>query len=192
MDKTGLIDKINTSVMYIRTLVRYQGREWLDTEGFESEGRKSYRKGLAFGIEAFREAQTLTADDLHLLFIAEYTFLVQELEYCSSGDTKATMSLKKAIQEFDEAFLAFEVLQNSEIYKSVEKTYSHRTEFRYKGMPKDAFHVACAGHIVRIENILKAPGINLAEKGLLEQRHSNMVTAQSVYLEKQKKILLNK
>ncbi|GHV87441.1 hypothetical protein AGMMS50255_7370 [Spirochaetia bacterium] len=187
MDKTGLIDKINASVMYI-----YQGREWLDTEGFEGEGRKSYRKGLAFGIEAFREAQTLTADDLHLLFIAEYTFLVQELEYCSSGDTKAAMSLKKAIQEFDEAFLAFEVLQNSEIYKSVEKTYSHRTEFRYKGMPKDAFHVACAGHTVRIENILKAPGINLAEKGLLEQRHSNMVTAQSVYLEKQKKIFLNK
>jgi hypothetical protein len=47
---------------------------------------------------------------------------------------------------------ALDVLKNADIYKSVEKTYSHRKEFRYKKMPKDAFHVACAGHTVRLEN----------------------------------------
>jgi hypothetical protein len=63
-------------------------------------------------------------------------------------------------------------LQNAETYILLEKVFSHRPEFRYKGMPKDAFHVACAGHILRIKNILKSPGINLVEKGLLEQRRS--------------------
>jgi hypothetical protein len=187
LDKVGLLAKINAGVITI-----YQGRKWLDTEGLESEGRISYKKGLARGIEVFRVAQACAGDDLHTLFVAEYTFLAQELEFCVPQDTKAITSLTKAIQEFDEAFLALGVLQNEEIYKSAEKTYSHRTEFRYKEMPKDAFHVACAGHKVRIDNILRAPGINLTEKELLKQRYSNMVTAQSIYLEKQKKILSSK
>jgi hypothetical protein len=41
-----------------------------------------------------------------------------------------------------------------------------------------------------IDNILRSPGINLAEKMLLEQRFTNMITSQSVYLEKQKHIIL--
>ena len=186
MERTGLLAKIYDSALRID-----QGRKWLDTDGLEHEGRINYRKGLALGLEAFREAHTHAAEDLHTLFIAEYTFLGQELEFCAAQDTKARTSLSKAIQEFDEAFLALEVLQNAEIYKAVEKTYSTRTEFRYKGMPKDAFHVACGGHRVRIENILKAPGINLLEKELLKQRQINMSAAQAAYAEMQNKILIN-
>jgi hypothetical protein len=181
----GLSAEIYASVTAI-----YQGRQWLDTEGLESEGRVSYKRGLAKGLEAFRSAQSYAADDLQTLFVAEYTFLAQELELCAPQDTKAISSLTKAVQEFDEAFVTLEILQNAEIYKSVEKTYSHRTEFRYKEMPKDAFHVACAGHKTRLDNILRVPGVNLAEKELLKQRYSNMATAQSIYLEKQKKALL--
>ena len=128
---------------------------------------------------------------MELLIIAEYTFLGQELELCVSADTNAITSLTKSVQEFDEAFLALDLLQNTGIYELLEKAFSHRHEFRYRGMPKDAFHVACGGHIVRIKNILKAPGINLAEKELLEQRRANIITAQSAYIEKQKKIVLN-
>jgi hypothetical protein len=40
-----------------------------------------------------------------------------------------------------------------------------------------------------MENHLKTPGINLSEKTLLEQRISNMKTAQAVYFQKQKKAL---
>jgi hypothetical protein len=184
LDRTGLLDKINDSASAID-----QGRKWLDTDGFEHEGRINYRKGLSLGLEAFREAQARAGEDLHTLFTAEYTFLTQELEVCSPQDTKAGTSLVKALQEFDEAFLALAVLQNAESYKSAEKTYSTRPEFRYRGMPKDAFHVACGGHKARIDNILKSPGINLLEKELLKQRYANMETAQLVYLEMQKKIL---
>jgi len=58
-------------------------------------------------------------------------------------------------------------------------------------MPKDAFHRACGGHKTRLNNILRSPGINLTEKKLLEQRLTNIITAQSVYYEKQKKALTN-
>lgn len=187
MDKAGLISDINTGVTAI-----YQGRQWLDTEGLEGEGRVSYKRGLALANEAFREVQKCAAGDLHTLLVAEYTFIGQELELCNPHDTRAITSLSKAIQEFNEAFLALEVLQNAEVYAALDKALSHHLEFRYKGMPKDAFHVACAGHKARIDNILKSPGINFTEKELLKQRYSNAVTAQSVYLAKQQEIILNK
>ena len=186
MDRIGYLDKINTSVISI-----YKGRDGLDTDGGEREGRISYQDGLAVALDIFQKIQLQAAEDLELLVLAEYFFLGQELQFCASADTNATTSLTKAVQEFDEAFLALGVLLNTDVYKSLEKAISHRPEFRYKEMPKDAFHVACAGHRVRIQNILKSPGINLAEKELLKQRYSNMGTAQSVYLEKQKKILLS-
>jgi hypothetical protein len=70
----------------------------------------------------------------------------------------------------------------------VEQSYSHHIQNRYNKMPKDVFHVSCFGHITRINNILRSPGINLAEKTLLEQRLANIKTAQAAYLEKQKAI----
>lgn len=187
MDRVGFLDKISASVFNI-----YQGREWLATEGLESAGRISFQKGLTLGLDIFPKIRSEAAEDLDLIILAEYTFIGQELEYCDTTDINAITSLRKAIFEFDEAFFAFEVLQNTDGYKLVDKAFSHRNECRYRGMPKDAFHIACAGHIVRIKNILRSPGINLTEKKLLEQRRSNMITAQAVYLEKQKKILINK
>ena len=166
-----------------------QGRKWLDSDGIEYEGRISYRKGLALAALTFNEIGNADFAELKLLMQAEYIFLGQELQFCSSADTNAQTSLKTAIHEFDEAFVALDVLYNAENYKIADKIFSTRKEFRYKGMPKDAFHVACAGHYQRITNILKAPGINPSEKELLEQRRSNMAAAQSVYLEKQKAVL---
>jgi hypothetical protein len=186
LDRTGYLDKINNGVILI-----YKGRDGLDTDGGEREGRISFQTGLAIALDTFKKIQLQVNEDLELLILAEYVFLGQELQFCASSDTNAKTSLTRAIQEFDEAFLALGVLQNTEVYKSLEKAISHRPEFRYKEMPKDAFHVACAGHRVRIQNILKSPGINLAEKELLKQRYSNMGTAQSVYLEKQKEILVS-
>jgi hypothetical protein len=186
LDRAGYLDKINKSVISI-----YKGRDGLDTDGGERDGRISFQTGLAGALDVFKKIQSQVYEDLELLILAEYVFLGQELQFCASKDTNAITSLTRAIQEFDEAFLALGVLQNTDVYKSLEKAISHRPEFRYKAMPKDAFHVACAGHRVRIQNILKSPGINLAEKELLKQRYSNMGTAQSVYLEKQKKIFLS-
>jgi hypothetical protein len=152
LDRAGFLDKIIASVTNI-----YKGRQGLDTDGGEREGRISYQGGIALALDTFQKIQAQTAEDLQLLILAEYSFIGQELEFCDSADTNAITSLEKALIEFDEAFLAFKVLQNTEGYKFVEQVFSHRRECRYRGMPKDAFHIACAGHIARIKNILKSP-----------------------------------
>jgi hypothetical protein len=131
LDLAGLIGKIQVGVTTI-----YQGRQWLDTEGLEGEGRVSYKRGLVLAIEAFREIQEHVISDLDLLIIADYTFLGQELEFCDSADTNAITSLTKSIQEFDEAFCALDLLQNAETYKLLEKAFSHRPEFRYRECQK--------------------------------------------------------
>ena len=183
MERTGFLDRVIESVLNI-----YHGRHGFDTDGGEREGRISYQTGLALALDVFQKIRGHAAEDVELLILAEYVFLGQELQFCASADTNAITSLTKAIQEFDEAFLALDVLQNTACYHVLEKVFSHRPEFRYKGMPKDAFHVACAGHSARIKNILKSPGINLTEKALLKERYANMAAGQAVYLEKQRKL----
>ncbi|MDR0637401.1 MAG: hypothetical protein LBG27_00605 [Spirochaetaceae bacterium] len=181
MAQTGLLDKITESALDIDN-----GRKWLDTDGFEREGRISYRKGIALALLAFREAADSASRDLELLTVAEYTFLGQELNLCAPQDTQTASSLKQAMQSFDEAFLALNVVEAGSIYHAVDECLPHRREYRYNDMPKDSFHVACTGHKTRLTNILRSPGINLNEKELLEQRRANMVTAQAVYVKKQK------
>jgi hypothetical protein len=184
LDKNGLIAKIQESVMHIDN-----GRKGQNTDGLEHEVRVSYNKGLALALEAFVEVQMLASTDLKLSVLAEYTFVRQEYELCDPEDTDALSSSNAAIHDIDEAFLALTVLERASDYKSVEQAISHHSKFRYHGMVKDAFHVACAGHAVRIRNILKYHGISLAEKELLKQRYANILTAQAVYLKKQKQAL---
>jgi hypothetical protein len=179
LGRVGLPDSILVSVADI-----YQGRTWLYTDGFEHDGNLSYRKGILRALETFNEIQENAEQDIKLLFDAEYTYIEQELKYCVPRDKKATNSLTKAVAEFDDAFLILEVLQNPKTYISIEKAFAHRDAFRYRGMPKDAFHVACSAHITRLDNNLKTPGINIIEKDLLIQRIKNMEKAQAVYLQK--------
>jgi hypothetical protein len=97
--------------------------------------------------------------------------------------------LNQAIADFDRAFAVLEIFKKPAQYKIVEKCLGLRSAFWHHKMPKDAFHVACLGHIARLDNILSSPGINLLEKELLEQRLANIRTAQSIYFQKQKKLL---
>jgi hypothetical protein len=184
LDQAGLLLNIYTGVTDI-----YQGREWLDTAGREGIGREIYHRGLSLAFAAFQEAEKCAAEDLAALILVEQTYLAQELAYCVQTDRKAANSLKNALDAFDEGLLALKVAESGLPYCSAEQTYSHRKNCRSAGMPKDAFHYACAGHIKRLDGILHTPGINFTEKNLLKQRLSNVATAQSVYVEKQKKAL---
>jgi hypothetical protein len=184
LDWTGLIARLQEGAQHIDN-----GRKWQNTDGLEREGRVIYNNGLSIALAAFKEAQTSAPENLELLIVAEQAFVTQELQFCASTDTDAISSLSGAIQSIEEGLLALKVLETGSTYRAVDQCLPHRTECRYNGMPKDAFHFACAGHKTRLKNILKSPGINLTEKVLLKQRCSNIVTAQSVYLKKQKEIL---
>jgi len=183
LDKTGLVDNINESVVNIDA-----GRKGFAIQGKEREGRISYETGIADALITFHEAQVST--DPHNMILAEYAFISQELQLCDKSDKDTFSSLTQAIQSFDDAFLALQAVEEPG-YKTAEKTYPHSGKYRVRGFPKDAFHTACIGHKTRLRNILRAPGIDAIEKALLKQRFVNLSATKDRYIEKQKKALLN-
>jgi len=182
LDRIGFVSSIYEAVINIDA-----GRKGFAIQGKEREGRISYETGIAAGLTAFQDAQS--TGDPKTIFLAEYTFISQELQLCDKSDEDTINSLNNAVQGFDDAFLALEVVNDKTLYQAVEKTHPHSKKYRVKGFPKDSFHVACGSHIARIKNILKTPGLDPIEKSLLKQRLANMSTAQTGYVELQKKAL---
>ena len=181
MDLIGLVNSISIAGTNIDA-----GRKGFATRGMEQEGRLSYEKGIDQALSVFQEAQLST--DPQAIILAEYTFISLELEFCHEADKHTIGSLTQAKHNFDDAFLALEAVEDPS-YKITEKTYPHHKDFRFGGFPLDAFHYACRSHRTRLQNILRAPGIDPIEKVLLEQRFENLSAAQSGYVEKQKKII---
>jgi len=153
----------------------------------EQEGRISYETGIWEASKAFREAQA-SADPYAIAF-AEYTYISQELKLCPESDVHGRKSLTHAIQSFDDAFLALQVVEVAEDYRKADKTHPHHADYRVKGFPKDSYHVACISHRTRLNNILRSPGIDPIEKELLGYRIDSMTTAQGGYIVKQKQAL---
>ena len=182
MEKTGLILNIHTAAFNIDF-----GRKGFATRGKAEEGRISYETGISVALSTFKDAQS-TADP-HTIILIEYTFLSQELQFCEETDTDSRSSLTQAIQSFDDAVLALEAVEDNTLYQGAEKTYPHSNKYRISGFPKDSFHIAALAHRTRLQNILRAPGIDPTEKALLKQRYANLSTAQNGYMEKQKKAL---
>jgi len=183
LDLTGLITRIAVAVISIDS-----GRKGFAIEGKEREGRISFEKGIASSFETFKEVQI--SADTYTIILAEYTFISQELQLCSETDKNAFNSLTQAKQNFDDAFLALQVVENSSIYKEADKLFLHNKDYRIRGFPKDAFHNACNSHKTRLSNTLRVFGVDPIEKALIEQRIANLETAKNGYLEKQKKALL--
>jgi len=182
LDKIGLISNIYQAAINIDF-----GRKGFATRGKAEEGRISYEDGICTALSAFQEAQS-TADP-QTIILAEYTFLSQELEFCDKNDKESFKSLTIAIQSFDDAFLALEVVDEKTLYKAVERAIPHDRKHRVKGFPKDSYHIACDSHKTRLQNILRSPGLDIIEKALLKQRYINLFAGQGGYVERQKKIL---
>jgi len=183
LDIPGLVNRIYNAVVQIDS-----GRKGFATRGKEHEGRLSYEDGISEAMLAFQEAQ-ISADP-QALILAEYTFITQEFQSCNKSDKDSIDSLSKAIESFDDAFLALQVVEDPS-YKAVEKAIPRNGKYRVHGFPKDSYHIACIAHRTRLQNILRSPGIDPIEKELLKQRYANLSTAQGGYVEKQRKMLIN-
>ena len=182
MDPAGLVDKIIEATAAID-----YGRKGFAVRGKADEGRISYEWGIAEALSAFKDARSTT--DPYIIILAEYTFLNQELQFCEKTDTDSLSSLTKAIQSFDDAFLALEAVEDP-AYKIADKTYPHNdSKYRVKEFPKDAYHIAMLAHKTRLRNNLRTPGIDPIEKALLKQRYSNLAAGQKGYCVRQGKAL---
>jgi len=180
LDRIGLIHNIYDAALAIDF-----GRKGFASRGKEQEGRISYEKGIAKAMSAFQEAQS--SADPQIIILAEYTFLAQELEFCEKTDKYSLSSLSKATQSFDDAFLALKAVEDPG-YKIAEQTYPHDKDYRVKGFPKDAYHIACGSHKTRLKNILRTPGLDPIEKALLKMRFENLSAGQGGYVEKQRNV----
>jgi hypothetical protein len=184
LEKIGLTLKISDAAIAIDF-----GRKGFATRGKEHEGRLSYERGISEAMSAFQEAQA-SADPLTII-LAEYTFISQELEFYEKTDKETLNSLKKAMRFFDDAFLAIKAVEDKTSYHVVEDCIPHEKEYRVKGFPRDSFHIACDSHKTRLNNTIRAPGIDPIEKALLKQRLANLSAGQGGYVEKQRIALTN-
>jgi hypothetical protein len=185
MDKAGLITKMADAVDNIA-----QGRIGLELDGEEHNGRVSLNKGVDNAAALYTEA--MRSGNLELMLWAEYTYTSAEKERGKPDETGADASAASALQNFDDAFLALQVVENSELYNAVDMALPHHGKtWRHGGFPRDAFHVACDGHITRIRNGLSRYGVNSRERTLADLRIKVFITAQQLYVEKQQKALAN-
>jgi hypothetical protein len=182
MDLAGLLNKILFSVENIDL-----GRKCLSTDGREHEGRLFYEGGISRAAESFDEAQN--SANSQTLILAELAFLQQELQFCNEGDLNTKSSLTQAIQSFEDALRCLKTVEDQTLYQGAETTYPKARKYRIQSLPKDAFHLACIAHRTRLRNVLRAPGINMIEKAVLDQRIANMTATQGNYIEKQKQAL---
>jgi hypothetical protein len=163
------------------------GRVELRTEGKTEKGRIDFHDGLGLAKEIFTEVEA--SRDLYLMTLAEYVYTAQELASSRPEEKEARSSCEAAIHDFDDAFDCLEIVNDPIVYRGAEKSHPRRPRFRYKGMPRDAFHLAYIGHRTRVRNSLRKIGFDPDEQTLLELRMRVFNTAQEVYLEKQQAVL---
>ena len=181
MDQNGFVSNI-----FQATIAIDSGRKGFATRGKAEEGRISYEDGITKAMSTFQGAQAFA--DPQIMMLVEFTFITQELHFCEKTDKDALSSLTKAIQSFDDAFLAIQAVEDPR-YLITDNAFPHKGTYRIKGFPLDSFHIACNGHTTRLKNILRSPGIDMIEEMLLRERLSNLSTAQYSYIEKQKKAM---
>jgi hypothetical protein len=163
------------------------GRIARRTHGQTEQGLEDFEDGIALAVSAFTKADT-TSDPFFML-LAEYTFVVQELESGYPEEKEALSSYQAARSAFDDAFRVLEVVKDQTLYKGVEKAFPHRKDYRHKGYPKDAFHIAYTGHKARLQNTLKQIGIDPLERAFREKRIQTGPLAQAAYTVLQKNAL---
>jgi hypothetical protein len=160
-----------------------EGRRGLATPGEAENGRINFENGHALARQIFQEA--LGSGDVELILLAEYFFVAQELADSEADEPEGRVSADAALQSFDDAFLALKIVDDPAIYRGVEMAFPHRGQWRYKDLPRDAFHVACIAHKTRLKNGLSRLGLPKLERELAKARIAALGAIQQVYVEKQ-------
>jgi hypothetical protein len=144
------------------------GRVELRTQGRTEQGRIKFHAGLATAMDVFTEVEATR--DPYMMLLAEYIYVGQELASSRPEEKEARASCEAAMHDFDDAFRSLEAVGDKRGYCTVEKTYPRKPKFRYKNMPKDAYHLAYMGHRTRIRNTLRKIGFDPDEQALMELR----------------------
>jgi hypothetical protein len=119
----------------------------------------------------------------------DYFFMSGELAESDGKEPEGKASAEAALHSFDDAFLALEAVEEGVAYRIAEKVIPHSAQYRYQGLPKDAFHIACIAHMTRLKNGLSRLGLPKLDRELAKIRIAALGAIQQVYLEKQQAAL---
>jgi hypothetical protein len=164
-----------------------EGRRKLYTKGTEADGLSLYQKGYKAIISLFKDA--LASDDAELMLFAELFYTASELHESHSNEPVAKSSAKAAVLKFEEALQAVRIVSDVAQYHAVHKVISTEKTYRFKGMPKDAYHIACLSDRARVKNGLSRMGLSDEDRQIAFARIALLDGAQDTYVEWQKKSL---
>jgi hypothetical protein len=182
MEKNGLSIDIAEAASTIA-----RGRRSFTIRGETEKGLDDFEDGHALAMRIFQEAAA--SGDVELILLAEYLFVTQELAESEGGEPEGKASAEAALQSFDDAFLALKAVEEGPPYHTVEMAFPHRNQWRYKGLPRDAFHVACIAHKTRLKNGLSRLGLPKLDRELAKTRIIALGAIQQVYCAKQQAAL---
>jgi hypothetical protein len=185
MEKNSLLIDIGNAVRLIE-----QGRRKHFTEGQAEDGLRGFKEGSAALHQTFTAA--LATKDLELILSAEYYFLEAGIEEGAPDEIFAKGSAEAGLEVIEDALLALQAVADSTMYKGVELAYPHhdKKRWRYKDMPKDAFHVFCASLKSRLQNGLTRFGVSQIDRDLVKLRVDTISASEDIYCEKQRQALL--
>jgi hypothetical protein len=159
MERSGLVDSIIQGVAYIA-----EGRRGLQTDGKEHEGRLSFEKGHG---RSSAKAGLAKFDDA-----------------VRPNGRALILPLGKRLLPYD-AFLVLKAVEEGAAYHTVDMAFPHERVYRYKGMPRDSFHLACISDKTRIRNGLSRLGLPNLDLDLAQRRIDALASVQDIYFDKQ-------
>jgi hypothetical protein len=185
MEKNSLLIDISYAVRLIE-----QGRRKHFVTGQAEEGLSDFKDGSAALHQTFTSA--LATKDLELILSAEYYFLEAGIEEGAPDEVFAKGSAEAGLEVIEDALLALKAVADSTMYKGVDLAYPHhdKKKWRYKDMPKDAFHVFCASHKSRLQNGLTRFGVSQIGRELITLRFDTISAIEEIYCEMQRQALL--
>jgi hypothetical protein len=185
MDAISLSTRIDSADRLIA-----EGRIKHFTEGREAEGLHDFKEGCALLKQTFIDARA--TNDLALILQAEHAFLTVEIDTGGNDEPLAKASAEAGLEVIEDALRALQAVALGDAYKAVELAYPlhDKRKWRYKGCPKDAFHVFCESHIARLNNGLKRYGVSAIDRDLIEFRIATLKAIEEIYCGMQRKALV--
>jgi len=174
MEKNGLFVEMGKGVAKLA-----EGRRKLYIKGTEIEGLDKYQEGCSIIVSLFDEA--LATADPELLLLAEFFYTASELAESAGNEPVAINSSQTAVRKFEEGLQALKIVTDLKLYRAVHQAISTEKPYRYKGMPKDAFHIACLSDAARVRNGLSRMGLSDEDKKIARKRIEMLNVAQDCY-----------
>jgi hypothetical protein len=165
-----------------------EGRRKHFIEESALEGLQQFKEGSELLRQAFIDAKA--TGDVELILRAEHSFLSSQIAAGNPDETRAHASAEKGLEVIEDALRALKTVSGSTVYKGVELAFPrHGKAYRYKGLPKDAFHVCCESHIARLNNGLTRYGVSDIDRELIKLRVGTLAAIEEIYCNMQRKVL---